>query len=205
MDSRADVALLDGSQVPAAARLLARAFADEEFFSYVLPDPTDRAAILPALIEQTVSRAQAHGVCYTTAGAPRGVAVWHMPDTTITELATFAGGFDVTAAAMGPAAIERLQSLLHFFEDLRTRLLPQPHWYLLLVGVDPAYQGQGLASRLLQPAFARADADGRPCYLETTTASNVALYARYGFSVLVEDDAPGGLHFWAMARPPRRR
>jgi ribosomal protein S18 acetylase RimI-like enzyme len=57
----------------------------------------------------------------------------------------------------------------------------EPHWYLPLIGVDPAYQGRGLGSELLSRGLARCDRDGVPAYLEATSLRSVSLYERFGF------------------------
>lgn len=55
----------------------------------------------------------------------------------------------------------------------------------------------------MQPALARADANGLPCYLETQSADNVRFYERYGFRVAHEGEVPGHpLKMWAMIRRP---
>ena len=82
--------------------------------------------------------------------------------------------------------------------------MPEDHWYLMILGVDTAKQGQGVGSSLVAPMLARADADGLPCYLETMKERNVVFYEKHGFQVVVEDDLPkGGPHFWTMKRPAK--
>ena len=71
----------------------------------------------------------------------------------------------------------------------------------LILGVDPDHQGKGLGGALLQPALAKADQEGLPCYLETLEEKNLAFYGRHGFEVLVDDREPhSGLKFWTMIR-----
>lgn len=60
----------------------------------------------------------------------------------------------------------------------------EPHWYLPIIGVDPACQGSGLGSALLRYGLERCDRDGMPAYLEATRAENVRLYERHGFQRL---------------------
>jgi ribosomal protein S18 acetylase RimI-like enzyme len=55
-----------------------------------------------------------------------------------------------------------------------------PHWYLFILGTEPAAQGRGLGSALLAHLLARVDADGMPVYLESSNERNLALYGRYG-------------------------
>jgi GNAT superfamily N-acetyltransferase len=40
----------------------------------------------------------------------------------------------------------------------------QPHWYLEIMVVNPASQGQGVGSRLLQPILKQASEEGLACY-----------------------------------------
>ena len=59
----------------------------------------------------------------------------------------------------------------------------QPYWYLEVVGVDPAAQGRGVGTRLLEPVLAQAEEVGQLCYLETMTERNVGWYRSLGFEV----------------------
>jgi ribosomal protein S18 acetylase RimI-like enzyme len=85
-----------------------------------------------------------------------------------------------------------------------TKYVPEPHWYLLIVGVDPALQGKGLGSALVKEGLARADDTRCPCYLETSEERNLAFYERLGFVVVgtapLGKGAPPG---WAMRREPQ--
>lgn len=78
----------------------------------------------------------------------------------------------------------------------------EEYWHLHYLGVATERQGRGIGRRLLADGLARADADRRPCWLETQLPQNVALYRSVGFEVVVEYDVPlGGPHFWGMRRP----
>ena len=60
----------------------------------------------------------------------------------------------------------------------------EPHWYLPLIGVDPARQGRGLGSALMRHALAACDRDRLPAYLESSSPANIPLYERHGFERL---------------------
>jgi len=60
----------------------------------------------------------------------------------------------------------------------------EAYWYLALIGVDPAHQGQGYGSALLASALQECDREHMPAYLESSNARNVPLYARHGFVAL---------------------
>jgi GNAT superfamily N-acetyltransferase len=66
------------------------------------------------------------------------------------------------------------------------------HWYLEVLGTEPARQGQGLGSALLRPIMALCDRDGLGAYLESSSERNRVLYERHGFEVTETFDMPGG-------------
>jgi len=79
----------------------------------------------------------------------------------------------------------------------------EPHWYLSVVGVDPARQGQGLGAALLRAWLRQVDADAMPGHLETDRADKVAFYQRFGFEVSSELRVLG-VPVWCMRREARR-
>ena len=79
----------------------------------------------------------------------------------------------------------------------------EPHWYLAVLGTDPARQGEGIGSALLRPVLDDCDRLELPAYLETATERNVDFYARHGFKVVQEMRLPlGGPALWRMWREP---
>lgn len=81
----------------------------------------------------------------------------------------------------------------------------EPHYYLAVVGTEPSMQRRGLAAKLLAPVLTTADEEGTLAYLETSSASNVALYSRLGFAVTNHCRLPGGgPDVWAMSRRPAK-
>ncbi len=78
----------------------------------------------------------------------------------------------------------------------------EPHWYLALLGTDPAATGRGLATALLAPVLARCDQDGDFAYVETQKEANVAWYARAGFTVCDEIRLEATPPVWCLRREP---
>ena len=60
----------------------------------------------------------------------------------------------------------------------------EPHYYLSLLGTDPAHYGHGYGLGLLGENLRIVDAEGMPAYLEASNPANVPLYERYGFRQL---------------------
>ena len=77
------------------------------------------------------------------------------------------------------------------------------HFYLAIVGVEPAAQGRGLGSKLMFPVLSEADASGVAAYLEASSPRSRLLYERHGFEVVEEIRLPrGGPAIWRMWRDP---
>jgi ribosomal protein S18 acetylase RimI-like enzyme len=80
----------------------------------------------------------------------------------------------------------------------------EPHWYLPMIGVDPAHQRRGHGSTLLRQATEQLDREGLAAYLESSNPLNVPLYRRHGFEVTglirAAGDAPP---MYPMVRRPR--
>jgi ribosomal protein S18 acetylase RimI-like enzyme len=102
------------------------------------------------------------------------------------------------------AALWRLGTLEARASKLHHHYAPMPHWYLVQIGVEPAFQGRGFAGRLLRPLLARMDAADVPCYLETSKERNVTLYQRFGFAIAGVADVGNSLRMWAMVRRPAK-
>jgi GNAT superfamily N-acetyltransferase len=109
----------------------------------------------------------------------------------------------VAVLGMGPTVARRLLRLERF---LRTHHMRAPHYFLAILGVEPAMQGRGFSSLLLRALGQRADAAGLPCYLETDQEKNVRIYERHGFQVTSEHVLTelSGVKFWLMQRPASR-
>ncbi len=85
--------------------------------------------------------------------------------------------------------------------DHMDRLHPkEPHWYLSIIGVEPARQGRGLGAALLQHTLAPLAGQGLPAYLESSNPANVSLYRRHGFEVVEEIESGSMPRVTAMFR-----
>ncbi|MFI2436705.1 GNAT family N-acetyltransferase [Streptomyces sp. NPDC018693] len=184
---------------PLLSGILARAFDDDPMMRWFFPDDASREAALGRYFATIFARQYVHhGVCERTEAA---AAFWVAPE--------------AQAKAVPDAeTVQQLQNILGdraplFGAAVETaaRHTPQePHWYLAVIGADPAAQGQGQGAALLRSGLAKADAAGRPVYLESSKPSNVPFYEHFGFTVREELRLPGeGPTLWAMWREPGQR
>jgi ribosomal protein S18 acetylase RimI-like enzyme len=189
------------ADVPRVAALLARAFHEDPLMCYAIPDARQRRHLLSWLIGLNVRDGCGYGEVYTTPGS-EAAAVWLPPGRTRrTPWRMLRAGMLAAPLRVRWSILRRLAAVEAHAQALHERYAPQPHWYLAQLGVEPAQQRQGIASRLLQPMLAHLDAQALPGYLETENAANVAFYEHCGFRVIAEDAGlPAGLHIWAMLR-----
>ena len=187
-----------------AAASLARAFQDDPLQAHVFPDPAERAARSPAHFAPLLEYGLRFGTVFTTAGQPAGAAVWLPPGRTqITEERAAEAGLDKLPELLGAEPANRFFAALSMVEPYHSTDVPADHWYVLVIGVEPAGQGRGLGRALLAPMLKQAERDGLPCYLETAQPRNVGFYQHLGFRVLREVTAPeSGLRLWTFRRDP---
>ena len=185
------------------AAMLARAFQDDPLMRYAIPDDERRRRLLPRLIALNIRYGRRYGEVYATPGF-QGAAIWLPPGQTRMTLWRILRAGMFTAPIWAPwRVLQRLAVSGDHAAALQQRCLSEPHWYLSQLGVEPAAQRRGVASRLLAPMLARMDAATLPCYLETENAANLAFYQRFGFRVFAEETAlAGGPPIWGMARRP---
>jgi ribosomal protein S18 acetylase RimI-like enzyme len=101
------------------------------------------------------------------------------------------------------SAPELLPDLLGVFEQMGRYHPQEPHWYLPVIGVDPAYQGRGIGSLLMRHALRRCDEDGLPAYLESSNPRNLSLYLRFGFEIVGRIQVGTSPPVVPMLRPAR--
>jgi GNAT superfamily N-acetyltransferase len=201
-----EIVRLAESQFETAAGVMTRAFLDDPFFTYWVPDPDALREKLSVFGQWANRYCHLFGETYTTAGTVRGAAYWIPPDAgEMTPGRLERTGYSHVTEVFGEEAMARFDAVMGKLDELHHLNMPTAHWYLMGIGVDPPHQGQGVGGQLMQPAFRKADMAGLPCYLETQKARNVPFYQRHGFEVVGEvDPTDAGPHFWLMRRNPRK-
>ena len=189
---------LTTADVSAATRTLAAAFADYPLVRAVAPD--NRRAAAGAFCGMLVRYTAALGAAYATADRA-AVACWLPPGhRALTTRGQVHAGVVTLARELGVRGAVLMWRLERQFDRARHGHVPGPHWYLPLLGVDPAARRRGLARAVLRPVLASADRDGLPCYLETQDEANLPVYARLGFAVVGRRRVAGGLRNWELSR-----
>ena len=200
------VAPLTRAHVPAAARVVATALADDPGYRYLLPDESRRVGELTALYRMTLADTLAHGRGFVTTLGPVVTAALaiYPPGTYPMTPARWAraGG---RVALLAARAREHSPGFVRFGQ-LTAPAVPTHAWYVEAVGVRPDLQLVGRGTALVEAALALVDAAGGESYLETTKPGNVAYYERFGYASIREPLplAEGGPAIYAMLRPAHR-
>ena len=196
---------LKKAHIKPASRMMARAFHDYPINRHFYPDAAEREARLPHVFEYHLRYCFSYDHTYATSHQLEGIAIWMRLEKVSTSLTRhlLSGAF-WPALRMGKAASRRAQPFFELAEKKHKELAPFPHWYLMLIGVDPKFQGKGYASQLMREMFFRIDEEGLPCYLETQREQNVSIYQHFGFKVIDEFIVPGTtIKTWPMLREGR--
>ncbi|MFK0016008.1 GNAT family N-acetyltransferase [Streptomyces sp. NPDC091027] len=178
-------------------RILAAAFDDDPMMRWFFPDAATRAEGLRRYFTTLFTRQYVrHGVCEHTGAA---TSFWVSPegrDKAVPDAETVRELQDILG--------DRAAAFREAVEAAAEHSPAEPHWYLAVIGADPAARGQGHGAALLRSGLARADAAGLPVYLESSKPDNLPFYEHFGFTVLGEARLPGGgPTLWAMRRAPR--
>jgi GNAT superfamily N-acetyltransferase len=179
--------------------LVAEAMRNGPVARWLHPDDVARLRDAPRYFEIFVEHAVRYGEVYATAdgetGRLSGVALW-FPLT-----ATIPPPFDYDRR-LKEAAGEAYDRACELDAAIEAHRPMEPHHYLAFLAVDPADQGHGVGSALLDRHHARLDAAGLPAYLEANHPRNRDLYQRHGYQVRSVIELPDGPPLWTMWRPP---
>jgi GNAT superfamily N-acetyltransferase len=179
------------ADVKKLAAVLAQAFYEDPPLIWLLPDPATRLGRITRMFAAVIGIESLRygGVDVACAGEKiLGGAIWLPPG-------HWQPGFREQIRAVPQharalvAAWGRAARYGHALEDGHPK---EPHWYLKAIGVDPAWQGRGVASLLLRSRLNRCDQDGQPAYLEASQPDGLALYEHFGFRRTGNLDMPEG-------------
>jgi GNAT superfamily N-acetyltransferase len=180
--------------------VLARAFHDDPVFSWLFPAEGSRPWRLRRYFATELRHESLrHGAVDVAIadGRMAGAAAWFPPG-------TWSSGMELSALPGYLRAFGRRLGSGSQYLSVATRAHPrgEPHWYLAIIGVDPARQGRGVGAALLRSRLRGCDEGGLPAYLESSKLENVPVYQHFGFQVTGTLDLPEGAPVTtAMWRP----
>ena len=198
-----DVRPADKPDVRQLAAVLAHAFFDDPVMKWMLPeDARRRRGLAPMFAAMTRHHFLAGGSSEVASreGQIGAAALWDPPGrwrhTRLQQLLMMPAF--VRAFGLRGTRGQQIEALMkeHHPEE--------PHWYLAVIGSDPAVRGGGFGHALMRSRLERVDAEHAPAYLESSNPDNIPYYLRFGFQVTGEIRLPdGGPTLTPMWRQPR--
>jgi ribosomal protein S18 acetylase RimI-like enzyme len=182
---RFDNRRLRGDEVREAAELACRAFDSGPFFIFAFPEDRRRARGV-RIIHRTLFAHPGPAARFRTVRDSRnrivGLSLWlptgHSPLPVTSQLAQLPGA--LRSCNFSPRVLKTGIAYSRTTQPLHPKV---PHWYLNVLMTEPAAQGQGIGTALMDEAVTDIDTEGVGAYLETNNESNVAYYAKFGFEV----------------------
>jgi GNAT superfamily N-acetyltransferase len=183
-------------------QIICRAFHEDPTWSWAFPDPSRRQEQYAVFWEFLIAGAMRYPWVFMTDGG-ESASVWIPPGGT--EIAEEAEAeIELLLEDLVGSRADEVLELLARFDAAQPR--DEPHFYLSLLGTDPAYAGRGLGMALLAENLERIDQEGLPAYLESSNPANNHRYERHGFAKIGEFYPPGSdipvTTMWRDARAP---
>lgn len=186
--------------VPATAAALAAAFETDPIWRWLAHQGVDWTPAATRWFAAYLRHQVGHDAEVLVDEQRRGAAVWLPPKR---WRGTAAEGLALAVPSLRLFRTGMVRALRNLSSVERAHPTEPPHWYLALLGTDPAHQGTGIGSSLLAGPLARCDEQGIGAYLESSKEENVPFYARHGFEVVGELQFGDGPTMWRMWREPR--
>ena len=191
---------------PACSSAVAALEEDPFYRSICAPyysDTVRRRVVLAKYFDYSIQEGRELGRCIHLADETRGVAVWLLPQSSRLESQAAQRKRTFLHAALSPKGSENYYRIIEFMSAKSASLVDEAAWYLSIVAVDHAAQGQGLGRKLLEPTITEADHAGVTCYLETFSQRNLSFYQRLGFSAAARFTEPTtAAEYTVMVRRP---
>jgi ribosomal protein S18 acetylase RimI-like enzyme len=172
------------------------AFSADPIARWFYPDPHDYLTNLPSFVRAFAGKAFERNSAYQINGYS-GAALWLPPDVHADENA-------LIALLQRSIPEEKQQEIFAFMERMDSSHPSEPHWYLPMIGVDPAKQSSGYGSALLKHALEQCDAEAKLAYLESTSPKSVPFYRRHGFELVGTIQVGSSPPMFPMLRKPHR-
>ena len=192
MVSKDDIIILDKTQIKTAGEVLGRALKDDPVSVWTIPDEAKRHTSINHVFQMTSCLGVKFGETLATSPNLEGIAVW-LPyiNKEFKHIINLSCLFKAKVYKLGTQAQKLIKPIDAHLTKIHREYAPDDHWYLQTLGVDPAYQGKGYGSTLMEYMLDKIDiTTPLPVFLETSTEINVRFYKRFGFEVVEEGIIP---------------
>jgi len=193
-----EIRLVESGDVQELSGLLARAFEEDPWMSWMFQEPKFRVTLAAAWMKVEIQCAKNMGSSWLSLENGEVVAgsIWAPPGKDLHEGNTFRQLWYLVLGA-NPGRADELLKGLSKIGEMHPK---QPHYYLNTVGVEPELVGRGHGGDIIRHTLDHADQQKTPCYLESSSERNIPLYERLGFKIIHGIEMPDGPTMWGMWR-----
>jgi GNAT superfamily N-acetyltransferase len=154
-------------------------------------------------MEFSMLEAEKSGELYIPDDHKYGVSIWSKPISHDLERQKQQEKKKFLLNEMGRKSLETYTAIVDFMSAKAEPFINEDFWYLSIIGILPAVQGQGLGPALITNVLEKTDSLNVPTFLETFTQRNMTFYERLGYrSVQSFDEPTTKATYWLMIREP---
>jgi len=171
--------------------MLANSFDNNKSVNYIIRQDKNRKQRIKRLMEYSFDVCYVYGKVLLS-DDKKGCALVILPDKQKTSLRSLWLDLKLIFTCIGLSHLKKASTR----ENRVKKLQPKTSmYYLWFIAVDPAQQGRGTGSRLLNEIISESEAEKRAICLETSTLKNLPWYQKSGFSIYNELDLGYKLFF----------
>jgi hypothetical protein len=178
---------INKNDVRSAAQVLSRSFIDYPIFSFILPDRTYREKKIEFLFTFLINLGLLSGEAIATSSKMEGISIWIDSSSKKPSTAKILWNcFIPLLLRIDPKSVFRFIKIGLAKAKVRRDILKGSYFLLDVIGVNPIYQNQGYARRMIESKLKEYDNQPNPCYLETSDKENLAFYEKFNFRLYHE-------------------
>jgi ribosomal protein S18 acetylase RimI-like enzyme len=183
------------SDAERCAAAVVLAFSNDPFVRWMFPEPEQYLTCFGAMLRLFAGTAIEYSSAYLAEDS-RAAALWLPPGAQ-----TDRGAID--ALMQTGIADKRKQEVFGMLSLMGASHPEEDHYYLQLLGADPACQGMGYGTAMLERSLIAVDEAHLPAFLVSSNARNQPLYERFGFRVTQTIQKGSSPSVWPMLREAR--
>lgn len=152
-------------------------------------------------LDYSMQEAAKYGQLFTPPHQQYGASIWSIPIDKSQSQLKKEQKQQFLKEQLGDKSLATYLSISAFMSKQTENLVPSNSWYLSILGLSPAYQGQGLGGSLIKEILAKTDHADIPTFLETFTPRNISFYQRLGYKSVGQFYEPTvKADYWVMLR-----
>jgi len=181
---------------------------NDSFFNYlentIVGDTKTKEMTMLKYMDCSIHEAYTYGKVGTSGNENSGASLWATPlNSDLNDLRKAAKKKQMISI-FGKDIYAKISLVGDFMNAQNDKYISEDMWYLSILGVNPAYQNQGLGKKLVMPILNEADKLQVTTYLETFTIQNNSFYKRLGYEIVATIKEPNiNKEYNLMIRKPK--